>query len=151
VLVRCIESLVVVSTSKGEKISRLGTRQWAAGWGSTEGCEKVVGMWAPMTLPTFPFCICGERWPEPYLWLLKGVTTALVGGTAVSARIDPPSTEELDNARYASSIPRSLVGHTKACTYCDELRRRRFTMLRGGESENERLHVWCGRAPSIEM
>ena len=95
-----------------------------------------------MTLHTFPFCICGERWPEPYLWLLKGVTTALVGGTAVSARIDPPSTEELDNARCASSIPRSLVGHTKACTYGDELRRRRFTMLRGGESENERLHVW---------
>jgi hypothetical protein len=83
-------------------------------------------------LQTLPFCICGEMGASHTCGCSRGVTIVLVGDTALSesARIDPPSTEELDNARYASPIPRSFVDHTKACTYGDELRIRRFIVLR---------------------
>ena len=139
---------------EGGKFSRLGTHDNGQPDGAALKGVRSCGEVSSDDPAYLSFCICGKRGCEPCLWLLKGITTALVGDTAVSvdsARIDPPSTEELDSARYASSIPRSFVDHTKACTYCDELRRRRFTMLRGGESENERLHVWCSRAPSMEM
>jgi hypothetical protein len=84
--------------------ARMGSRV-----GTFEGCEKVVGKCVPMTLHTLPFCICDEWGNEPYLWLLKGVTTVLV------ARIrKEPSTQELDGAKCASSIPRSFVDHTNS-------------------------------------